>query len=357
MNDKAEKIVEGKSINSPQRRGWLLGIAGILLLVCVQPLLSAKTLLEQYLNCDGFEEFAFYLEYPGQTDQFPSTYWCGSYQNENFLLIISAEPIASIPDTLSSEEPLFTSTRYDRTWWIIDTSSSAYGRKVWEDQGIPEEENNNVKIQCIHSINTLYGNLLNLGLFYSGMDMHFDNGSYTSLETHISVEYEITEKNEDGLPTTILAKSINLEGLNTPVTWKRKIEYSSNEEGKKIPREIILSTINDDGAERVKSRIVIDKLIPATGILPREHFLRTEYTDTKGFTNYGAPTTFYVRSNQLVGFDSKSNEVIRMEPDDPRLLNEPSEASSRPLRYWISAVFVIVVAFSFFWFLKKYKQM
>ncbi len=72
MNDKAEKIVEGKSINSPQRRGWLLGIAGILLLVCVQPLLSAKTLLEQYLNCDGFEEFAFYLSIRDRQINFPA---------------------------------------------------------------------------------------------------------------------------------------------------------------------------------------------------------------------------------------------------------------------------------------------
>ena len=29
------------------------------------------------------KEFAFYLEYPGQTDQFPSTYWCGTYQDGN----------------------------------------------------------------------------------------------------------------------------------------------------------------------------------------------------------------------------------------------------------------------------------
>jgi hypothetical protein len=352
MNNNAEKMSQSRSIHSPQRCGWLLGIMSILLLFCVQPLLSAKTLLEQYLNCDGFEEFAFYLEYPGQTDQFPSTYWCGTYQDGNFLLIRSGEPVASIPDSLPSEVPLFTTTHFDRTWWIIDTSSSVYERKVWEDQGIPEEENNNVKIQCIHSVNTLYGNLLNFGLFHSGINMHLDNGSYTNSETHIFVEYEITEKNEDGLPTTILAKSINLEGLNTPVTWKRKIEYSSNEEGKKIPCEIISSTIYDDGVEKVKSRIVIDKLIPATGVLPREHFLRSAYTDTRGFTNYGAPTTYYVRSNLMVGVDSKSNEVIRMEPDDPRLLNAPDQKKII-FWYWISAIAISVFSISFIFIYKK----
>ncbi|MDI9400528.1 MAG: hypothetical protein QM428_01165, partial [Verrucomicrobiota bacterium] len=221
-------MVRSKGTFDLLKRGCLTFLS-VLVLLCSQSLLSAKTLLEQYLNCDGFEEFSFYLEYPGQTDTFPNTYWCGAYQNENFLLIRSGEPIASIPETLPSEVSLFTSARFDRTWWIVDTSSSGYERKVWEDQGIPEEENNNVEIQCIHSVNTLYGNFLNFGLFYSGINMHLDNGSYTNSETLISVEYEITEKNEDGLPTTILAKSINLEGLNTPVTWKRKIEYSSNE--------------------------------------------------------------------------------------------------------------------------------
>jgi hypothetical protein len=344
-------MVRSKGTFDLLKRGCLASLS-VLVLLCSQSLLSAKTLLEQYLNCDGFEEFAFYLEYPGQTDQFPNTYWSGAYQNENFLLIRSGEPIASLPETLPSEVPLFTSTRFDRTWWIIDTSPSGYERKVWEDQGIPEEENNNVEIQCIHSINTLYGNLLNFGLFYSGINMHLDNGSYTNSETLISVEYEITEKNEDGLPITILAKSINLERLNTPVIWKRKIEYSSNETGEKIPCEILLSTINDDGVERIKSRIVIDKLIPATGVLPREHFLRPAYTDTRGFTDYGAPTTYYVRSNQLVSLDSKSNEVIRMEPDDPRLLNIPDRRKVN-FWYWISAIAITVFIIPFIFTFKK----
>jgi hypothetical protein len=114
ISDKAEKMGQGKSINSPQRRGWLLGIASILLLFCVQPMLSAKTLLEQYLNCDGFEEFVFHIETPGKTNQ--NHFFCGSYQNGNYLLIRSAQQLGGIPDTLKTDfSGLSASIHFDET--------------------------------------------------------------------------------------------------------------------------------------------------------------------------------------------------------------------------------------------------
>jgi hypothetical protein len=88
IDDKAEKMGQGKSASSLQRRGWLLGIAGILLLFCMQPLLSAKTLLEQYLNCDGFEEFVFYHEYPGENGSISQYVLVGSFQDGHSLLFL-----------------------------------------------------------------------------------------------------------------------------------------------------------------------------------------------------------------------------------------------------------------------------
>ena len=347
---------QGKSINSPQRRGWLLGIASILLLFCVQPMLSAKTLLEQYLNCDGFEEFVFHIETPGKTNQ--NHFFCGSYQNGNYLLIRSAQQLGGIPDTLKTDfSGLSASIHFDETWWVINTDFLGYDRKIWEDKGLAEEKGNEVERECLGDLCTLRETLLNYGLGHSAWsDLNPDQGTYTNEVTQAIVDYAIAEKTENGMPKVIHAHFTDIEGVVPNSTWKRVVEYTQKEDHSEIPLSISCFVIREGGNEVLKRKIVIDKLIPASHPLSREHFLRPGFEDSDFATN-GRPTTYYVRSNQLVGFDSKSNEVIRMEPDDPRLLNEPSEASSRPLRYWISAVFVIVVAFSFFWFLKKYKQM
>ena len=321
------------------RNRWLITLA-LLYLACGQFSAFAKTLLEQYLNCDGFEEFAFYVEYPGQTNQFPNVYWSGAYQDNNFLIIRHTKPTSSIPDKLTPEDPCQLSIHFDRLWWVVDANLTGYERKVWEDKGIPEEESNEVKSVCLSMLNTLYGNLLNYGLFHSGINMNPNSGNYNNLQTLISVDYSIIEKNKTGQPNLIVAKSTNLERKDAPVTWKREIRYSSNDDGLTLPCEILFYSIYSNGEKQLKSRIVIEKLIPAFHKLPKTHFFRTAFEETTGFTNYGAPAVFNVRSNQLIGFDPKSNPVVRMAPDDPRLLELP-DRKNLVWRYWLSAGLII----------------
>jgi len=54
----------------------------------------------------------------------------------------------------------------------------------------------------------------------------------------------------------------------------------------------------------------------------------------------------------MVGYDSNSNKVYRMQPDDPRLLNEPNQKKII-WGYWISAVLIGSLAFVSFLFIKK----
>lgn len=363
MNDKAGKIVEGKSINSPQRRGWLLEIMSILLLFCVQPLLSAKTpsepppktLLEQYLHCDGIEEFAYYQEYPGRTNQFPNTYWCGSYQGNNFLFLMSYDPIEGIPETLPSSIQLMTSACFETNWWAISSGPLSYTREIWVDKNIPEEEDNGVRGQCNSEIYYFREAILNLGLAHSSEAMMtLDKGKYADRHTQV-ITYSVTEKTDFGMPRVIRADVLNLEGKNPPIVWRKVIDYTTNPDGQHVPCLITHYGLREgDKEEMLMRRIVITKLIPAKEKLTRSHFLRSGFEDASRFPKIG-PSVYYVEGKKMVGYDDKSNKVYRMSPDDPRLLNEPSKR--RLLHgYWISSIFITVVAFSFFWFLKKYKQ-
>ena len=342
MNNKAEKMGQSRSINSLQRRGWLLGIAGILLLFCVQPLLSAKTLLEQYLNCDGFEEFVFHIEIPGKTNQ--NHYFCGSYQNGHYLLVRSAQRLDGIPDTLKTDSSgLSTSIHFDQTWWVINTDFLGYDRKIWEDKGLVEEKGNEVERECLGDLCTLRETLLNYGLGHSAWnDLNSDQGTYTNEFSQAIVDYAIVEKTKNGMPKVIHAHFTDIEGVIPNATWKRVIEYTLREDNLETPLSISSFVIREGGKEVLKKKIVIDKLIPASHPLSREHFLRPGFEDSDFATN-GRPTTYYVRSNQLVGFDSKSNEIVRLKADDPRWIEE-KDSKKLLIGYWVLAILISILA-------------
>ena len=363
MNINDDKMCQSRSIHSPHRCGWLLGSMSILLLFCVQPLLSAKTpsepppktLLEQYLDCNGLEEFAFYIEYPGKTNQFPNVYWCGSYQEDNFLFIRSSVPLGEIPAALRNDIPLMTFARFESTWWRISSDPLFCTRGVWEDKHIPDEEDNEVNFQCIGNVRHIRETLLNLGLSHtSGVMMSRDGGKFTNQQAQVVIDYSITEKNEAGMPKEIVAKVLNLEGINPPIVWRKVISYRYDADGKYLPSSITHYGTREGESEQLLKYVAITELIPAKEKLPRSHFLRQEFEDASRFPKIG-PSVYYVEGKKMVGYDDKSNKVYRMSPDDPRLLNEPSKRRLL-YGYWISSIFITVVAFSFFWFLKKYKQ-
>ena len=342
MNDKAEKMGQSKGINSLQRRGWFLGIVSILLLFCVQPLLSAETLLEQYLNCNGFEEFVFHIEIPGKTNQ--THYFCGSYQNGNYLLLRSAQRLGGIPDTLKTDSSgLSTSIHFDQTWCVINTDFLGYDRKIWEDKGLVEEKGNEVERECLGDLCTLRETLLNYGLGHSAWnDLNPDQGTYTNEFSQAIVDYAISEKTKNGMPKVIHAHFTDVEGFLPTTTWKRVVEYTLKDDNLEIPLSISCFVIREGGKEVLKKKIVIDKLIPASHPLSREHFLRPGFEDSDFATN-GRPTTYYVRSNQLVGFDSKSNEVVRLKADDPRWIEE-KDSKKLLIGYWVLAILISILA-------------
>ena len=346
---------QSRGINSPQRRGWLLGIASILLLFCVQPLLSAKTpsepppktLLEQYLHCDGIEEFAYYQEYPGRTNQFPNTYWCGSYQGNNFLFLMSYDPIEGIPETLPSSIQLMTSACFETNWWAISSGPLSYTREIWVDKNIPEEEDNGVRGQCNSEIYYFREAILNLGLAHSSEAMMtLDKGKYADRHTQV-ITYSVTEKTDFGMPRVIRADVLNLEGKNPPIVWRKVIDYTTNPDGQHVPCLITHYGLREgDKEEMLMRRIVITKLIPAKEKLTRSHFLRSGFEDSSSFNKVG-PSVYYVEGKKMVGYDGKSNKVYRMQPDDPRLLQE-SPKKYFLLKYLISLIFITFVALFIF---------
>jgi hypothetical protein len=341
IDDKAEKMGQGKSASSLQRRGWLLGIAGILLLFCMQPLLSAKTLLEQYLNCDGFEEFVFYHEYPGKTDQYPSMYWSGSFQDGHSLFIFTRTPQAGVPDTLSTNQSLSLSACFEDTWWSFNVSSRVFDRKIWEEKNDPREEGNSVQQHCLGGIKTIKSYLLNFGLDHSeNAQMTKGEGVFTNQNSQVVVDYKVTETNTSGMPTMLIAHARSLKELFPPATWKNIVTYQDDGE---IPAVIDRFYVNGEGKEdELTDRIVIQKVVPAKTTLSKEHFLRPAFENADEFPK-DMVTTFYLQTNKFVGMDSKSNQIVRMSPNDPRLLHQVDEKNL--IRgYWIVAILMTILA-------------
>ena len=336
-------------------RNNLTGIAlGILFLFCTQMFVSAKTLLEQYLNCDGFEEFAFYVEYPEYPD-IPIFYRSGSFQGENFLLLTSNVKMFSIPNGLSTNLPIQACARFENTWWAFNTDDF-YERKVWEDKGIPEEMNNDIKVYGEDCIRIIRDYLLNLGLEHSNFKMEKDGGIYTNLQTQIKVDYTITKWTEFGMPKEIVADTVDMEGGNLPVTWRNVINYTENNENAWVPNSITRyakgKSLSEDGKEILLNRIVIMKLIPAKKKLSDGSFLKLQFTVMQGFS---PAMTYYLHTNKYIGFDSKSNEVVRLKPDDPRILKRSSR-KKLIWGYWIFAIAISVFSISFIFIYKKDKK-
>lgn len=336
-------------------RNNLTGIAlGILLLFCTQMFVSAKTLLEQYLNCDGFEEFAFYVEHP-EYPEVPIFYRSGSFQGENFLLLTSNVKMVSIPNCLSTNLPIQACARFENIWWAFNTDDF-YERKVWEDKGIPEEMNNDIKVYGEDCIRIIRDYLLNLGLEHSNFKLEKDGGVYTNLQTQIKVDYTITKWTEFGMPEEIVANTVDMEGGNLPVTWRNIIGYTENNENVWVPNSITRyanrKSLSEDGKEILLNRIVIMKLIPAKKKLSDDSFLRLQFTVMQGFS---PAMTYYLHTNKYIGFDSKSNEVVRLKPDDPRILKRPSR-KKLIWGYWISAVLITAGAVVGFISIKRNKS-
>jgi hypothetical protein len=65
--------------------------------------------------------------------------------------------------------------------------------------------------------------------------------------------------------------------------------------------------------------------------------------------------TYYLHTNKYIGFDSKSNEVVRLKPDDPRILKRSSR-KKLIWGYWIFAIAISVFSISFIFIYKKDKK-
>lgn len=94
------------------------------------------------------------------------------------------------------------------------------------------------------------------------------------------------------------------------------------------------------------------KLIPAKKKLSDDSFLRLQFTVMQGFS---PAMTYYLHTNKYIGFDSKSNEVVRLKPDDPRILKRPSR-KKLIWGYWISAVLITAGAVVGFISIKRNKS-
>jgi hypothetical protein len=101
--------------------------------------------------------------------------------------------------------------------------------------------------------------------------------------------------------------------------------------------------VNGEGKEdELTDRIVIQKVVPAKTTLSKEHFLRPAFENADEFPK-DMVTTFYLQTNKFVGMDSKSNQIVRMSPNDPRLLHQVDEKNL--IRgYWIVAILMTILA-------------
>ena len=346
-----KKLKQGalRGLGEAWQKGRVLALS-VLLLFSTQALVSAKTLLEQYLDCNGIEEFVFYHEYPGKTNQYPNMYWSGSYQDGHSLLVFTRTPQTGIPREVSTNQSFSLSACFEPTWWAFQVGPNMFDRKIWEEKNDPREENNEIQRQVLSGVGTIESYLLNLGLDHSqGVQMTKPEGSFTNQKSTVTVDYRVAETNAQGMPTTLLAHAKSLEKSEAfpPATWRNVISYQASG---KIPTQIDRFYVNGEGKEdELIDRIVIQKLLPATNTLPREHFLRPEYDNTKPFPEEDV-FTFYLQTNQLVGLDAQSNQIVRMSPSDPRVLRK-SDKNILIRNYWIVAALITlslgVVVFKF----------
>ena len=301
---------------------------------------SGKTILERSLACDGVQEFVFYQEYPGRTNQFPNTYYCGAFQGGNFLVVKSSVPLHSIPDTLTTNLAVAICARFERTWWSVHTTPHIYDRRIWAQENIPDEENNELERECRRSLQILMSCMLNLGLEHSNADMEADAGGYTNAEYQVAVDYKVSERSPTGLPKTILAHAVDLAGVNPPSTWQLQADYGGGNREQRAPISVTRYLLQNDGEARLLDRIVIEKAVPATSTLREEDFLRPQFSVGSGFPN---PMTYYLHTNRFIGVDAKSNLTVRFRPDDPRLLRT-MEKKPLIVAYWIVAVLITAFA-------------
>jgi hypothetical protein len=105
--------------------------------------------------------------------------------------------------------------------------------------------------------------------------------------------------------------------------------------------------------ERVPiDRFVIKKVVGTDRELPKEWFARPAFEENKAafFTSM----TYYYSTNRFYGYDKKSNLVVRLTPDDPRLLKK-TDKQKLVKAYWISAASIALFAAGCFaW--AKYKK-
>lgn len=302
--------------------------------------------MPKYSN--GIEEFAFHHEYPGRTNQFPSDYYVGSVQANAILLWRSINPAAfsdTIPTELTTNLSAHLVARYEKSYWVLNVFKG-YDRKVWEDTDRSDELNNEIEKEYISGLGIVSKYLLNLGLEHSDLAItpSLLSDSYTNLTTGMAINYNITETNISGGPTLIVASVQALDNHIRPVKWRFTIDYIADSHGDR-PSVITRYVTRTDEAEHLADRIVITKLIPAQKSLPREHFIRTAYSTPR---NYFQPSmTYYLASNTLVGYDAKSNSVVRLRADDPRLLTS-FQRKKLLIGYWISAAFIALCAVGVF---------
>lgn len=338
--DNIEKLCQKAPIEERRCGRWVAMALGCVLLFFTQATVSAKTLLEQYLNCDGFEEFVFYHEYPGKTNQYPNMYWSGSFQNGHSLFIFSTTPQTGVPDTLSTNQPLSLSACFEGTWWSFNVGQNAFDRKIWEEKKDPREEGNSVQQHCLGGIKTIKSYLLNLGLDHSeNAEMTKGEGIFTNQNSQVMVDYKVIETNALGMPTTLAAHAKSLKESFPPATWRNVISYKDKSN---IPVGIDRFYVNGEGKEdELIDRIVIQKIVPAKTTLAKEHFLKPAFESASDFPK-DMVTTFYLQTNKFVGMDSKSNPIVRMSPNDPRLV-QPVDKKNVVRNYWIFAILITVL--------------